>query len=249
MSADRIPPLAEMGTEEVGALGSGWWALLPIGATEAHGPHLPLATDVIIAEGVAAAAAQLLAAKGVTARVMPPIAYSVTDCAADFPGTVGVSRATARAVLFDLAASVVRSGARGLCLINAHLEPEHRHSLRDVVETPPAGGATVLFPDIVRGRFARRLGEEFMSGACHAGSYETSIVLALRPELVHMDRAAELPPNPVSLGQALAEGKKTFLEAGGPRAYFGDPAAASAQEGRQWVSVLAEIVVESIEQD
>jgi len=75
---------------------------------------------------------------------------------------------------------------------------------------------------------ALRLGDEFKSGACHAGSYETSLVLAASPFLVREEIATELDENPISLSRAIRDGKKTFLQAGGPQAYFGDPASATA---------------------
>ncbi|MFT7078433.1 MAG: creatinine amidohydrolase, partial [Planctomycetota bacterium] len=63
-------------------------ALLPVGATEAHGPHLPLDTDVTIAVAQARRAAEMLAAEGVRPIVMPPVAYSVAQFAFGFPGTI-----------------------------------------------------------------------------------------------------------------------------------------------------------------
>ncbi|HQR17359.1 MAG TPA: creatininase family protein, partial [Gemmatimonadales bacterium] len=85
---------------------------------------------------------------------------------------------------------------------------------------------------------------EFQTGACHAGRFETSIVLAERPELV---RAAQkqLPPNPRSLSEAIRAGRGTFAEAGGPRAYFGYPADATAEEGRALVDALGAILEEA----
>ncbi|MCA9605699.1 MAG: creatininase family protein, partial [Myxococcales bacterium] len=81
----------------------------------------------------------------------------------------------------------------------------------------------------------------FKSGACHAGSYETSLVLAVEPFLVRDEVAATLEPNPASLSVAIREGKGSFLEAGGPRAYFGYPADASATEGESLYHELAAI--------
>jgi creatinine amidohydrolase len=93
-------------------------------------------------------------------------------------------------------------------------------------------GVVVTFPDITRKPWAVRLTAEFKSGACHAGQFETSIVMAERPDLVRESIRVTLDPNPTSLSQAIREGKKTFEEAGGPSAYFGFPRGASAAEGR-----------------
>src|SRR5204863_7785945 len=74
-------------------------ALLPVGATEAHGPHLALDADVAIARGVALRAARVLEADGIQPLVLPAIQYSVTEFAAEFPGTVGIGPHAARHVL------------------------------------------------------------------------------------------------------------------------------------------------------
>lgn len=218
-------------------------ALLPVGSTEAHGPHLPLATDVILAEGMAAALAEKLAARGVRGEILPSLHYGVTDCAAEFPGTISISAAALRSLLEDIARSLELQGFRALCLVNAHLEPAHRAVLADLAARSPG---RVIFPDKVRRRFAERLGPEFLSGACHAGSYETSLMLWLRPDLVREEIRRALPPNPISLGQALKEGKRTFGEAGGPQAYFGFPAEASAEEGRRLLEVLASLMADEV---
>ena len=74
-------------------------AILPIGSTEAHGPHLPLATDVIISEEMSRRAAEKLSARGIEALVLPPVSYSVTDFSSDFAGTISIKRETAAAVI------------------------------------------------------------------------------------------------------------------------------------------------------
>src|SRR6058998_2792674 len=94
-------------------------AIVPVGAVEAHGPHLPLATDVIIAEAMARAAAARLAARGHEAVLLPAIAYTAAEFAAGFPGTVSLQPATVTALLVDLARSLVRHGLSLLAVANA----------------------------------------------------------------------------------------------------------------------------------
>jgi creatinine amidohydrolase len=234
--------LADLSYEEARVrLAAGAVALLPTGATEAHGPHLPLSTDVVISAEGARRAARLLVAEGREALVLPPVAYAVTEFAADFSGTISISIETARALLRDVILGAVRAGFRGVVVCNAHLEPGNLQAIREAVQAATAGGARVAFPDVTRKPHALRLGDEFRSGACHAGSYETSLVLAAEPFLVKTDLAAELPANPTSLSQAIRAGKRSFLEAGGDRAYFGDPHAASALEGETLYAELADI--------
>jgi creatinine amidohydrolase len=229
------------------AAGGRFLALLPVGSTEAHGPHLPLSTDVVLAEGMADAAAALLKARGRSVLVLPSLAYGVTECAGEFFGTLSIRASTVSAVVGDLAASLRARGCARLGLVNAHLEPAHRHALRDAAAAASAAGLPTLLPDIVRRIYAQRLGAEFQSGACHAGDFEGSLLLALRPELVREGARLGLPENRVSLAAALAAGKQRFVEAGGPRAYFGAPAAASAERGRALLRELAAIVADEME--
>lgn len=206
-------------------------ALLPTGATEAHGPHLPLATDVIISGAGAERAARALCEEGTPALVLPPVAYAVTEFAAGFSGTLSIGIDTQRALVRDVILAATKAGFVGVVICNAHLEPDNIRALYGAMKDAREAGAKVAFPDVTRKPHALTLGDEFKSGACHAGSYETSLVLAAQPFLVRGEIAHTLEPNPSSLSVAIREGKTNFQEAGGPRAYFGYPADASSAEG------------------
>jgi creatinine amidohydrolase len=108
-------------------------------------------------------------------------------------------------------------------------------------------GLAVAFPNLTAKPWALRLGDEFRSGACHAGQFETSMVLAERPELVREATRAALPPNPGSLSRAIRDGKQSFEEAGGARAYFGFPSQATAEEGRKTIEVLGAILDDAVQ--
>jgi creatinine amidohydrolase len=225
-------------------------ALVPVGATEAHGPHLPLATDVIIAEGTVKRAAAALEARGRRVARAPALAYSVTHYAGGFAGTAGVEVEAARAYVADVCRGLGRAGFARVCLVNAHLEPAHVEVLRGAaaqVSGEQGGALRVAFADKTERRFARTLTDEYKRGACHAGSYETSLVLAERPELVR-DVRRELVPVQIDLARAMQEGKRTFVEAGAPEAYFGDPAAATAEEGEWIYARLVDMVVTVVEE-
>src|SRR5262245_63264369 len=84
-------------------------ALLPVGSLEAYGPHLPLATDVVIAEGLARRVAQALAREAIEVAISPAVAYALTEYAAGFAGTTGVGAEAARAYLRDVVLGLGRA--------------------------------------------------------------------------------------------------------------------------------------------
>ena len=221
-------------------------AILPCGATEAHGPHLPLNTDVIIAEGMARRAAAALRERRVTTLVLPSLCYAPAEYAAAFPGTISISADAAKLVMLDVARSLQRQGVAAIGLANAHFDPANVAMLREVAQAMRELGLGVAFPDFTRRALAQTLTEEFISGACHAGQFETSLVLAERPDLVDRAAAFGLAENPASLTDAFAKGAKTFAEAGGPHAYFGAPAAASAEEGEACFAIMARALADAI---
>jgi creatinine amidohydrolase len=220
-------------------------AILPLGAVEAHGPHLPLVTDGVISQAMAEAGARRLEARGLEALVLPPLDYSAAPFAREFPGTVSVRAETATAMVSDIGWALAPR-ITCLALANAHLDPTHLGSLHAAAEALTERGVLVAFPDLTRKPWALRLGAEFGSGACHAGSYETSVVMAARPELVRDALRRGLAANPRSLSQAIREGCGTFGEAGGPDAYFGAPAEASEAEGRDTIAELGAILEEAV---
>lgn len=221
--------------------------ILPVGSTEAHGPHLPLATDVIISEEMSRRAAIKLAEKGIAAFVLPPVAYSVTDFSADFTGTISIRKETATALIRDICVSLYGQGARLVAVANSHLEPEHITSISAGLEqVEQETGRAVAFPDKRRRKWAATLTEEFRRGDCHAGSYETSLVLAARPELVREEVREKLERVPISIAEKIREGARTFNEAGGVQAYFGNPREASVEEGETSYAALSDMIVASV---
>jgi creatinine amidohydrolase len=222
-------------------------ALLPVGATEAHGPHLPLGTDAVIAAAMAEAGAERLAAAGYLPLLLPGLPYTAAPFAADFPGTVAVRGETVTALVLEIARALAAQAIPVLALANAHLDPAHTASLHAAVAAiGDEGLLTPVFPDVTRKPWALRLSAEFRSGACHAGRYEGSIVLAARPALVRDELRRALPPNPASLSVAIRQGKRSFAEAGGPEAYFGAPAEATRAEGETTLATLGQILAEAV---
>ncbi|GMU61816.1 MAG: creatinine amidohydrolase [Myxococcaceae bacterium] len=219
-------------------------ALLPVGSTEAHGPHLPLNVDVVIALEVCRRVAPLLPRDAV---LFPPVTYSLTDFAAPFSGTVSLPADTARAMLQGVLEGIARGGLTHLAVINHHLEPAHFRVVHEAAKAAAAATkARVVVPDHRRAPTGPKLGPEFMHGGSHAGQYETSLMLAAAPELVDQAAMRALPALNVDLPGALKAGAKDFLQAGGPDAYFGAPAEASQAEGERLFSILVEATAASI---
>lgn len=233
--------------EAASARDAGAVVLLPVGSIEPHGPHLPLSTDILIAEETARRAALRLASAGIPAFVLPAFAYSPVEFSAGFAGAIGLTPSAAEEALADLLVSALEQGFRAVAVVNAHLEPAHIECLRAAVSLAGSrAGRSPVFPDITRRALASKLTEEFRSGACHAGRYETSLVMAVRPDLVREEVRTVLPPVGISLVEAIRKGKRSFREAGIDAAYCGDPASASAAEGEATYETLGEIVSEDV---
>jgi len=224
-------------------------ALVPIGSTEPHGPHLPLDTDVTIAEAQTRRAAERLERDGLRTVILPAIPYGVTRWTSGFAGTIGLRPGTLWALLEDVVASLEEQGVRRVVFCNGHLEPEHVEVLRGVPldhQAQDEDTARVLFPDNTRRRWAATLGEEFASGECHAGRYESSIVLAADPDAVRDETRAGLPSVDIGLIERIRDGARNFKECGADEAYCGAPADATAEEGTDLIEALATMVVETV---
>jgi len=219
-------------------------ALVPVGSTEPHGPHLGLGTDVVISAAACVRACEMFEKKGpIVSVIAPAVSYGVTDCAVGFPGAVSIPADVLTAYIAAIADGLLAQGIRHVCLVNNHLEPAHDAAVRAVL-AGREGRVSVACP--LTKKWAKTLSPEFKSGACHAGQYETSIVMAAAPELVSEALRTRLAPVPISLSEKLNAGVTTFTAMGMELAYAGNPAAASIEEGEQLIQRLAEMVVGEI---
>ncbi len=198
---------------------------IPIGSCEQHGPHLPLGTDTIVAEALAAR----LAARG-DVLVGPSLTVTASGEHAGFPGTLSIGTAVTTAVLVELGRSADWSA--GLVLVNGH---GGNHAAVDTaVQTLTAEGRRILswWPRVD-------------GGDAHAGRTETSLLLALRPDLVRIDVAAAGATAPrAELDAPLRAGGVAAVSANG---VLGDPAGASAAEGHALLSGLVDDLVVAVE--
>jgi creatinine amidohydrolase len=218
-------------------------ALLPVGNTEAHGPHLPLATDTVIAIETARRTAAKLKKRGLHALIAPPVTFCVSELGADFPGTVSLPPDTAVALVREVSVALAKK-FRAVALVNVNQEAANIEALKRAAEEARKAGAGVCFTDLAKKRWSDRLGAAFNAGD-HGGSFETSLMMACAADKVREKERISLPPMD-PLGPALKKGAKSFAEAGGEDAYFGDPTAASAEEGETCLETLADILTLSI---
>lgn len=218
--------------------------IVSVGSVEPHGPHMSLVTDTVISRSAACRAARMLKEQGVIALIAPDVPYGVTECARSFAGTISVSAESLTAYLQSIVSGFLDSGVWHVCLVNNHLEPAHDAAVRASIEAFDDDKVSVACP--LEKRWARTLSDEFKSGACHAGCYETSIMLASCPELVDERVRAGLPEVPISLSDQLNAGVSSFAEMGLSRAYAGTPADATAEHGDEQLEKLATMIATEI---
>ncbi|MFY9289481.1 MAG: creatininase family protein [Methylorubrum rhodinum] len=213
-------------------------AVLPVAAVEQHGPHLPLGTDTVIAQGYLERVAALVPA-ALDVWLLPVQAVGKSDEHDAFPGTLTLTAATALAAWTEIGAGLHRAGCGKLIIVSSH------------------GGNSALI-DLVAGELRGRLGmlavttswsrlglpeglfpDGEIRHGIHAGGIETALMLALRPDLVRSDAIADFPPRTVAM-----EGEFALLRAGRPAAFawktqdlhasgaLGDARLGSAEKGR-----------------
>ena len=153
-------------------------AVLPWGATEPHNYHLPYATDNMESEYVAAEAGRLAWEKGARVAILPAVPFGVQTGMLDLPFAVNMNPSTQEAVLGDIARSLEGQGIRKLLVLNGHGGNNFRQMIR---ELQPDLGILLLAADWYR---AADWNEYFTEPGDHAGEFETSAVMHIRPDLV-----------------------------------------------------------------
>jgi creatinine amidohydrolase len=225
----------------------------PIAAVEQHGPHLPLATDLLIADAVVDAVA---ASRGdeLDLWVLPSLAYGKSNEHAWAPGTVWLSPTTLLAVLDDLGRSLATLPTKRLVFVNGHggntqllavanRELRLHHGLMTFLVHPhvprDSGGAAA----------ALEADTEFGMGI-HAGRDETSVILHLRPELVDMELAARHVPDALADNAQVRFGGTVpfgWLSSDfGPAGVIGDPTTATPDRGKALFEAMVISVGEAL---
>ena len=229
--------------------------MLPLGAVEEHGPHLPLMVDWIGSEEIARRIAPHLARAGWRPLLAPTVPYGVSGLCVEWPGTVSLSEPTLAAVIVEVVRGLARHGFRRFVLTNYQADPGHLRAMArarrqlarrrlDVVFAgfTPEPGAAMLSPRVTSLMRSPRADREW-----HSGELETAMMLSVAPRLVRRDVARRLPPHWVDFRGALARGATTF-RAMSPhgRGYFGLPRVARADTGRRAMALRGRLIAAEV---
>ncbi|MET9387114.1 mycofactocin biosynthesis peptidyl-dipeptidase MftE [Streptomyces sp. NPDC002928] len=202
--------------------------LVPVGSTEQHGPHLPLGTDSVIAETVARRTARQLTHEHVL--LAPCITYGASGEHAGFPGTVSIGHEALHVLLVETVRSLSLWAGR-VVFVNGH-----------------GGNVATLDAALCQlrdeGHDVAWLGCEIPGGDAHAGRSETSVMLHLAPDDVRLPAAVagDTRPLAVVLPELMAHG----IRAVSPSGVLGDPAGATAEEGRALLRAMVSAAVRLI---
>ena len=225
------------------------FALLPVGPPEAHGPHLPVGTDLIAARELCERAARELAGRGTECLIAPLLSYCLAEVASPFPGTITVRAEVVAALVVDICRGLARSGFGRTLIVSGHAEEENLAALRAGAEQ--AGKAEALVQvsrwyEHALPRLLHLLEEDHPEYDVHAGEWETALVLLRAPELVDRRALGTLPPNwgTRNISERRAAGARTFPELGAPEAYCGDPRRATSKTAENLYAALGKFVAE-----
>ena len=244
--------LAHMTYDEVReAIAAKKLVIVPTGATESHGPHMPCDTDTHQADYMAVALA-----RRVDAVVAPAIPYAVSKTFEHFPGTISLSIPTYQELVYEVGAALIRQGFADLLILNGNrpngtsndavarrliddLDRDFDFQVTAVSYWEPGAAAV------------NALRKSAVGGMGHGGEFETSFQLATRPELVKMDRIEGVHTPLVGWDLvAPVEPSRTYRRRPNPASnhasIFGDPHAASAEQGRALVAAAIDALVEMI---
>lgn len=220
-------------------------AVLPLGSLEFHGPHNPIGSDLIIVSGIA----ERVAAR-TDGLLFPTLAF--TQCpahTAHFPGTISIRPEVMTMYVAEMLRNVLRLGFRKVFLLNGHdgnIGPG-RGALAQVADE--SKDSALLFAswwEFLPGDLMKTLGmfQQANGGHGHGGPLETSTVAAFRPDLIHLDKAKDLPEPP-----DLSGGTPYFLQKSTAKdwpGYSGHVSEASAEKGRKLVQMSEDAIVKLV---
>jgi creatinine amidohydrolase len=219
--------------------------VIAFGATEQHGLHMPLATDALLGDHLARELAERF-----DAFVAPTVRVGCSSHHLAFPGSLSVSDETFHGIVAGLVASLAGAGFKRIVLVPTHggnyaplaaalegLPTEQRRLVAAITDL----GVLFRIAELGRDEF----GVPLEAGGLHAGEWETSMLAAIHPDLIHMDRAEAgyVGDMEGAVARMFEGGVKSISDNGA----IGDPGAATAEHGRRYWEAGIELAVEEIE--
>ena len=252
MSGRKLAELS--GPAAASTLSASSIVVIPTGAIEHHGPHLPLITDYLLADVIGNAAVERAAENGLDVWILPTLGYTKSDEHSWAPGTMWIGWEAMMHTVVDLGRSVAASGATKMVFLNGHggnvalLQVALREIRRQF------GLQTFLMPSLVSTKAPNGEGSDEHGLGIHGGASETSIIMHIRPDLVDLDLAERWVPEHLADYELIGfNGKPVSFgwlsNDFGPAGVLGDPTQANAEYGAllfeasvaQAVASLAEI--------
>jgi creatinine amidohydrolase len=223
--------------------------ILPVASLEQHGPHLPVEVDSMLGETVAVRAARKINERGQQAVVLPVLWTGLSEHHMSFGGTITLDVATFAAVIEGVCRSVLCHGFKRIILLNAHGGNEN--ALRTITDelTPKLGSPIVQFTYWYAAAVAIAKILETQGVLMHACEAETSMMLAVRPELVAMDRVGMAKANSTPDVTDVVGGGVYRWRTIGARSssgVIGNPEAATAEKGERLFEAIASSVAEKL---
>ncbi len=222
-------------------------AILPVGAVEEHGAHLPLSTDILQPVYVAEETARALEGK-LKVLIAPTLSYGLCQSTLHFPGTITLSFDTLRALAFEVIKGLADNGLRNIVVLSGHAGRSHMIALRlaaeRVLNTPGYENLRLMVLSDYDIAY-QELGKDFPATDGHGGELETSRVLAIRPDLVKGSSTPSYPEFPPY--RIIRDAERYF-----PSGIMGDPGPATAEKGKgvneKVVREFADLLIKMVEE-
>lgn len=216
--------------------------IIPTGATEAHGPHMPLDTDTHQADHMA-----VLLAERINAVVSPPLAFGVSKTFENFSGTISLSIPTYQTMLFEIGSALIRQGFEHIIILNGNRpngtanDAVARHLVDELDEAFTFKVSAVSYWEPAAEKI-NAMRKSSPGGMGHGCEYEAGFQLATRPHLVKMDRLKDAHYGPVGWDLVAPTSPiRTYTRRprplAGHAAIFGDPTHATAEAGAEFINV------------
>lgn len=239
----------QLTTEQLSTLDKNIPVLLNLAATEQHGAHLPLATDRIIGEHFAALLNKEMEDK---ILILPSVSIGCSDHHMGFSGSISLSHCTFSSIVKDIITSVLHHGFQKIILLNSH--GGNQGIMQVIIEQLGYANPALHIIGVTWWNLAkeelRKITETAFGGTGHACEFETSLMLAIAPDLVNkskISKGSNMPTFSWAEGDMLQSGRASYyrtMKTMTPNGVFGDPTMASAGKGIK----ISACVVKSLKQ-